>query len=191
MTRIRTSLILITLLIAAFALSACGSNKPVTHGDNEGIYVNAGPLYYQVQLSRELNPQSVEDREYLADLPAGTTPPAADEEWFGVWMRVENDTDRAHLAASQFAIVDTQGNRYQPIQLPQTNPFAYQAVSVQGKSGNGQPVLPDPDSAAGTGPVQGALLLFKLRTSVYSNRPLDLEITPPEGGTPSSVELDL
>ena len=38
---------------------------------------------------------------------------------------------------------------------------------------------------------QGSMVLFKLNTSVYSNRPLELEITPEGGGEPSSVVLDL
>ena len=67
--------------------------------------------------------------------------------------------------------------------------YSYQPRFVQGTSG--QPLLPDPESGAGSGPIQGSMLLFKLNTSVYSNRPLELEIAPPGGGGPSSVVLDL
>ena len=35
------------------------------------------------------------------------------------------------------------------------------------------------------------MLLFKLSTDVYANRPIELEIVPPEGGEPSRVVLDL
>jgi hypothetical protein len=35
------------------------------------------------------------------------------------------------------------------------------------------------------------LLLFKLPTSIFSNRPLTLEINAPGESTPSSVSLDL
>jgi hypothetical protein len=189
----RTPAVLLAALLAALLLSACGSgtdrNLPTKHGDGEGAYVAAGPLIYQVQLSRELNPQSTDDRQYLAGIPAGTPRPAADEEWFGVWMRVQNDGEKSAPAASDFKIVDTLGNVYAPIPLATTNPLAYQPRFVQGS--NGQPLLPDPDSAAGAGPIQGSMLLFKLNTSVYANRPLELEITPPGGGDPSTVELDL
>lgn len=191
MTRLRNFLLLITLLGAALALSACGGHKPVNFGDTEGTYVSAGPLYYQVQESRELNPQSTEDSQYLAQLPAGTFAPAPTEEWFGVWIRVQNNSDKAHMTASQFQIRDTDGNHYDAIQLPRSNVFGYQPTLLQGKNGNGQPILPDPDSANGSGPVQGALLLFKLRTTVYSNRPLDLYITPPDGGKVGHISLDL
>jgi hypothetical protein len=186
----RLPLLTVAALLAALTLVACGGTKdPTTHGEGEGSYIQAGPLIYQVQMSRELNPGNVEDVEYLEGLPTGTPPLAGDEEWFGVWLRVQNATDAAHPSAGDFKIVDTTGEEYEPIVLPATNPFAYQPASVE--SAAGQPVQPDPESGAGSGPIQGSMLLFKLRTSVYANRPLELEIAPPDGGAPSSVVLDL
>jgi hypothetical protein len=187
---LRFLLLTAAALLAAAALGACGgATQPTTHGDSEGAYVQAGPLIYQVQISRELNAASVEDAQYLQGLPAGTPRLAGDQEWFGVWLRVQNATKAAHPSASEFKIVDTTGAAYTPIALPATNPFAYQPGSVQGA--DGQPVQPDPNSGAGSGPIQGSMLLFKLNTSVYANRPLELEITPPDGTAPSSVVLDL
>jgi hypothetical protein len=186
----RKPLLPLASALAALALSACGgAHQPTAHGDSEGAYVQAGPLIYQVQMSRELNPHDVEDREYLAGLPRGTAAPTGEQEWFGVWLRVQNDTSRSRPAASGFRIVDTLGNSYAPIPLASTNALAYRARYVQGK--DGQPLLPDPASAAGSGPTQGSMLLFKLDTSVYADRPLELEIDPPGGGAPSSVVLDL
>jgi hypothetical protein len=186
----RFPLLAAVLLLAALALVACGGAKqPTTEGDSEGAYIHAGPLVYQVQMSRELNASNVEDREYLQGLPADTPALAGDEEWFGVWLRVQNATDQAHPSTSDFKIVDTTGAEYEPIALPATNPFAYRTVDVE--SDAGQPVQPDPESGAGSGPIQGSMLLFKLKTAVYSDRPLELEITPPDGGAPSSVVLDL
>jgi hypothetical protein len=177
-------------LVAAFALSACGStHQPTTHGDTEGAYIKAGPLVYQVQLSRELNPSNVEDRQYLAGLATGTAKPTGSQEWFGVWLRVQNPTSHAVPLASAFKIVDTLGNAYTPIPLPKGNVASYQPRNLPGTKG--QPIEPDPDSLAGQSTIQGSMLLFKLDTSVYANRPLELEITPSGGGTPSTVELDL
>jgi hypothetical protein len=186
----RTLLPALAALLCALALGACGGKRqPYTVGENEGALIKVGPLTYQVQLSRELNPQNVEDRQYLAGLASGTAQPKGDEEWFGVWIRVENPTKQAHQTAREFKIVDTTGAEYRPIPLPATNTLSYQPSNVQGQ--DGQPVFPDPQSVAGSGPIGGAMLLFKLRTDVYANRPLELEITPPNGGTPSRVQLDL
>ena len=188
-SRFRTPLLTSAALLSALVFAACGGHKqPTTHGESEGAYIQAGPLIYQVQMSRELNPENVEDREYLEGLSVPTAV-AGDEEWFGVWLRVENDNDDAQPAASEFKIVDTLGTEYEPFALPASNAFSYQPREIEGKSG--QPLLPDPESAAGQGPIQGSMLLFKLNTSVYSNRPLELEITPEGGGEPSTVDLDL
>jgi hypothetical protein len=187
---LRLPLLTAVALLAALTLVACGGTKdPTTHGEGEGSYIQAGPLIYQVQMSRELNPRNVEDIEYLQGLPADTPRLAGDEEWFGVWLRVQNATDAVHPSASDFRIVDTTGAEYTPVALPATNPFTYQSTAVE--SSAGQPVKPDPESGAGSGPIQGSMLLFRLNTSVYANRPLELEITPPGGGEPSSVVLDL
>jgi len=188
---LRLPLLLALLLLGALTLAACGTSEtePTRHGADEGSYIQAGSLDYQVEMSRELNTSNVEDAEYLAGLPASAPRLAGDEEWFGVWLRIQNGTSQSHPSASEFKIVDTTGATYVPIPLPASNTFAYQPSFVQ--SDKGQPVYPDPDSSAGSGPIGGAMLLFKLRTSVYANRPLNLEITPPSGGAPSSVVLDL
>jgi hypothetical protein len=184
---VKRTLATLALLALTAVLSACGSTKYVSEGD-ETTYVNVGPLLYQVQMSRELNPASSEDRQYLVGVPAGTPAPAGDQEWFGVWLRVQNQTGRNLPAASKFKIFDTQGIDYFPIPLAPANVFAYQPVDVPKHS-----VIPDPDTAAGYGPIQGQLLLFKLSSSIYANRPLKLEITPP--GLPNQklteISLDL
>lgn len=187
---LRLPLLTAVALLAALTLVACGGEKqPTAHAADEGSYVKAGPLIYQVQISRELNPANVEDAQYLQGLPAGTARPAPGEEWFGVFLRVQNATSQTHPVATQFRIVDTTGATYTPVALPASNVFSYQPVSVQ--SDKGQPVYPDPNSAAGSTPIGGTMLLFKLRTSVYANRPLQLEVAPPGGGAPASVVLDL
>jgi hypothetical protein len=185
---LRLPLLLATLL-AALTITACGGEKyPTEHGHGEGAYIQAGPLIYQVQMSRQLEPGNVEDVEYLEGLSADEPALAGDELWFGVWMRVQNATDEDHRSADHFKIVDTIGTEYEPIELPATNPFVYEPALIQRESG--QPLYPDPESGAGAGPIQGSMLLFKLNTSVYANRPIELEIESPEGEH-STVELDL
>jgi hypothetical protein len=169
----------------ALGLGACGQLSHPTEADGEGVYVDAGPITYQVQLSRQLNPSSVEDREYLVGESASA--PKPDQEWFGVWLWAKNQSHTPAPTADNFDIVDTQGNRYYPIPInPQVNPFAWTQQTL--KHGATEPA---PDSPAWFSATQGAELLFKLNTSVYSNRPLTLEIYAPGVSKPSSVSLDL
>lgn len=179
-------LLALTLAIAGAALlSACGQKSHPTSADSEGVYVDAGPITYQVQLSRELNPYATEDRQYLN----GTTapPPAKDQLWFAVFLWAKNQSHSAATTSDSFDIIDTQGTRYYPVAInPQTNPFAWTAQSLA----HGQ-IEPGPDSPGSFSPTQGDELLFKLSNAVYNNRPLTLEIYPPGGSKPSTVTLDL
>src|SRR5919197_4136905 len=125
----RRSILSTVVALAAFAVAGCSKAETgqVTSADTEGIYLDLGGMKYQVQMSRYLNPSDVEDRSYLLGLPknAGTT---GSETWFGIWMRVQNETDKPLPAASDYEIVDTQDNVYRPVPLdPKANPFAYQA----------------------------------------------------------------
>jgi hypothetical protein len=58
----------------ALGVGACGNKKAhptVADANNNGFYVDAGPVTYQLQISRELNQYDIEDRRYLTGLPAG------------------------------------------------------------------------------------------------------------------------
>ena len=90
--------------------------RPRSSAETEGIYVSVDDLTYQVQISRILNPASAEDEAYLKGLPEDEEP-AADEVWFGVFMRVENETDEELTAAEGFKIVDTQETEFEPVEL--------------------------------------------------------------------------
>jgi hypothetical protein len=168
-------LLLLALSAAALAVAGCGDKQEVrTVGETEGIYIDVGELKYQVQLSRIINPNDEEDKHYLAGLPAGTVQPKSDEAWFGVWMRVQNTTDKKTLAAAdEFEIVDTQEHRFTPVEL-ENNPFAYEAQDLRP-----QTVVPSPNSPAGEGVIQGSLILFKLTTESIANRPLEFKIQSP------------
>jgi hypothetical protein len=75
----RRTLTLLLVVLAALAVGACGNKESRTlHGDTEGEYIDVGPMKYQVQISRLLNPTYPEDRGYLIDLPAGETLGASD-----------------------------------------------------------------------------------------------------------------
>ena len=83
------------------------AEETTTFGDTEGVYVDVGPITYQVQISRQLNPSDVEDRDYLQGLHGRRG--AADEVWFGVWMRVQNRSEHG-AGNDDFEITDTHGN---------------------------------------------------------------------------------
>jgi hypothetical protein len=175
-------------LAATTSLAACGgSDEEPTAGKTEGVYVNTGELAYQVQISRQLNPSDFEDRDYLVGLPAGGHTLGRSEEWFGVFIRVFNRTEVPHLAASQFVIRDTTGKEYKPIALDtRVNRTAYKPAAVGGGD-----QIPVPGSLARENLTQGGLILFKVNNSSYASRPLELNITPPEGGKPATVDLDV
>jgi hypothetical protein len=175
-------------LVLALGLAACGNKEAHPHvADNEGFYVDAGKITYQVQLSRELNQYNIEDMEYLKGLPPGTAAPRPDEEWFGVFLGAWNQTHTPALTAGNFDLVDTQGNRYNALPLdPNVNPYAWTPMLL--KPGGRVPV---PDSVAYFGPTQGSLLLFKINVTAYSNRPLILEIRGPAGQVLATVSIDL
>jgi hypothetical protein len=179
---------LVLLVFVAAFVAGCGDKEAiVTKAETEGVYVDVGGLTYQVQLSRFLNPGDVEDRQYLMGLPEGIPKELpGDEIWFGVWMRVKNYSDVALTPTNTFTIIDTEENEFRPVPLDvSSNPFVYDPFKLQHAQ-----VLPTPDSAASSGPIQGSLILFRLKTDSLQNRPLRLEIEQ-GGATTGEVDLDL
>ena len=61
-----------------------------------------------MQISRLLNPYTIEDAGYLAGLPAGEIHPPAGYEWLGVFLLALNPTDHPLPSASSFQLSDTQ-----------------------------------------------------------------------------------
>ena len=80
--------IVVCIAAMALGLAACGrdSKSEDANANNNGVYVAAGPITYQLQVSRQLNPYAIEDKQYLTGLPAGTTQPEPDEMWYGVFL---------------------------------------------------------------------------------------------------------
>ncbi len=190
----KPSLTLALLLGAAFTLGACGNSETkVTTGTYAGEsgqnapYLNVGPLVYEVQLSRELNPANVEDAAYLQGLSPLQRTLLPGQEWFAVFIQVYNHSSVAHLGANSISISDTQNNLYTPIVPDQTNPFAYRGGFIPANS-----QIPVPSSIAANGGTQGALLLYKIRVVSLDNRPLTIHIVDPKDATQrASAELDV
>jgi len=193
-SRLRKFTLALPALLAVLALSACGdSHTRVTTGTYAGEsgasapYLSVGPLSYEVQNSRELNPYNTEDAAYLHGLTAAQRALAPGEEWFAVFLQVYNNSDQEHQAADTVTISDTQDNIYHPIVPEAVNEFAYHAGTVPAAS-----QLPVPGSTAAAGPTQGMLLLFKIQIASLDNRSLELKIVNPENPSESaSAELDV
>jgi hypothetical protein len=140
-----------------------------------------------VQISRILNPNSVEDRAYLVGVDPAQRRLKPGEQWFGVFIRVQNETDEPHPAAEDYRIVDTQETVFRPFELPPENVFAFRGGTVPPKS-----VVPLLDSPAEQGSVQGALLLYKIPNANLENRPMEFSIrNPAVTEDVATVDLDI
>ncbi len=194
LSRLRKPTLAVLALSAALALSACGdSHTRVTTGTYAGEsganapYLDVGPLKYEVQLSRELNPANAEDAGYLQGLTPAQLKLEAGQEWFAVFLQVYNEHSIPLPAATAISISDTQNNLYVPYVPARTNPYAYRGGLVPANS-----LLPEPGTTAAYGPTQGLLLLFKIQVVSLDNRPLKIKIIGPGGATQyASAELDV
>ena len=179
------------IFICAFGLivglAACGEVGQPVSTLNNGVYITSGPITYQLQVSRELNPYLTEDAQYVSGVPAGAGALGANQLWYGVFLWAKNQTKHPELTAHSFDIVDSSDRHYYPVQVNAAlNGYAWtpQTLPPSGQE-------PKLNTTASFGPTQGGLLLFKLPTTVYSNRPLTLEIFPPGGGKTGDISLDL
>jgi hypothetical protein len=178
---------LMLLCASVLVLAGCGDKESVVTSGQEGVTVDVGGLQYQVQMSRFLNPNDIEDAYYLRGLPESTDlDPGKDSVWFGVWMRVKNTSDETLTPTSQFTITDTEGKKFQPVPIDEKqNPFVFLPQPLEHAH-----VLPDANTPSGSGPIQGALILFRIDTDSLQNRPLTLHIQG-NGNEAATMELDL
>ncbi|HET8537834.1 MAG TPA: hypothetical protein VFL73_11710 [Solirubrobacteraceae bacterium] len=183
---LRRVLVVVMSLVLVASLTACGNKQSrITHAETEGVYVDLGNLKYQVQISRPLNPQDIEDREYLRGVSDTLGP---QDEWFAVFVRVENASHKFEKPATQYDITDTLNNTFNPVNVDtKANSFAYNPIGIPG---NG--VIPNPDSLPAQTSINGEMLLFKIPRTNLDNRPLILQIHDPQNfQTVDTVTLDV
>jgi hypothetical protein len=193
-SRLRKLPLAVPAVLAVLLLSACGdSHSKVTTGTYAGEsganapYLDVGPLSYEVQLSRQLNPTNSEDSSYLKGLTPAERRLLPGQEWFAVFLQVYNHTSRPLPAASTATISDTQGNTYTPTVPDQTNEYAFRGGIVPAES-----QLPQLDTTPAFGPTQGSMLLYKIQVVSLDNRPLVVKITNPLDYAESALaELDV
>src|SRR3954466_793242 len=165
--------LLCILALAGGVLTGCGDNPRENDASREGLPERVGGIDYNVYITRELNLKDVEDSGYYKgpEAPPGFA-------LYGVFMTACNPEEAADSpnvpAASDFTVIDTQGNRFKPVAIPAGNIFAYQAVPLKHLA-----CIPKRGSLASSGPTNGALLIFRLPLKTLENRPLDLEIVSP------------
>jgi hypothetical protein len=180
----------VPLAAAALMLGvvACGSEGETEelNGEEvpfvvEGEPIELGDLRINVQLTRFLNPNDIEDAQYLEGLP----PPPADKDYLGVFLEAENEgDDPAKLpTASELTVTDTTGKEFEPSESDTV--FALELGTEVEGSGE----VPAAESAAANGPVQGSLVIFLVDTGVSENRPLEMDLTA--DGAQGIIELDI
>jgi hypothetical protein len=166
-------------LIALFAFAGCGSEEHELEV-NEGQPLHLGDVKYNVQITRFLNPFSPEDAQYLEGAPELE----GQNQWLGVFVEIENEGDEESVVPYPFKVVDTRGNVYE--QVPGLdNPF----VLVSGTPIPPDGEVPEIETAAANGPIEGSLILFEVPETAESNRPVQLVVPGP--GEPGKIELDL
>ena len=93
-----------------------------------GLPERVGGIDYNVYITRELNLQDVEDSGYYKgpEAPPGFA-------LYGVFLTACNPAEAANSPnvppATDFTVIDSQGNRFKPLPLPPSNIFAYHARS--------------------------------------------------------------
>ena len=195
----RRPLTLLCALAVASGLAACGNHHPhmasgqlsgtdVADANNNGGYVDAGPVTYQLQISRPLNQYSAEDSQYVRGLPSGTsTNLPGTELWYGVFLWAKNQTQHPQTTSDNFEVMDTQGDVYRPLKLnTAVNPLAWDAESLAPLQ-----TEPKPNTLMSEDATQGGELLFKMPNTIFDNRPLTLYILGSNNQKLGSISLNL
>jgi hypothetical protein len=179
-TRLGAVLAAVVALAAGVVLSGCDTSPENVDQVSEGQGIKIDDLLFNVQITRELNPFDTEDKAYLV----GQKPLGSDQYYLGVFMRVQNEGDASVDVPTDMSVVDTVGKAFKP--LPSNSLFALKL----GDTLHAGDELPEGESVAANGPIQGSMVLFRIDSSAIQDRPLTLHITTSTGST-GEVELDI
>ncbi|HKZ14668.1 MAG TPA: hypothetical protein VJL81_12575 [Solirubrobacterales bacterium] len=166
------------LVVLGLGVAACGGGEP--REVEEGEVVRIGGLKYTVVFSRYLNPNDNEDAAYLK----GLEPAQNEKNYFGVFLQVKNPTHETLGVANELTITDSEGQKFEAIENESEFAFPFGAQVTENEW------IPELDTTAHSGPIEGSVVIFELPEEVSANRPLLLHIPgpPKESGT---VRLDL
>ena len=178
----RRLVMLLCLAVLAAVAGACGEadvEQGVEEPAREGIAVPLDGVDYNVFITRQLNTKIPPDDAYVdEDIEQGR-----DETLYGVFIQVCNRSDDTHETTDSFKIVDSQGNEFEPEELPEDNPFAYHARELAPDE-----CIPETGSVAQLEPTAGAMILFRLPLANTEFRPLELEV---EGSGDEGLKFEL
>jgi hypothetical protein len=166
------------LVVLALGVSACGSGDPSEV--EEGEVIKIGGLKYSVIFSRYLNPNDNEDAAYLK----GLEPAQNGKNYFGVFLQVKNPTHETLGLVNELTITDADSQKFEAITNEGEFAFPF------GDKLSENEWIPELDTTASSGPIQGSVVVFEMPEEVSANRPLLLHIPgpPQESGI---VKLDL
>ena len=180
LTRLVAVFCAIVAIVLGTVLSGCDTSPENASEVAEGQGIKLGELLYNVQITRILNPADPEDKAYLV----GQKPLSGDQYYLGVFMKVENEGSASAQVADDFTVIDTVGDTFDPI--PSKSLFALEP----GATIHGGDELPEGESTAANGPIEGSMVLFRITGSAIEDRPLTLHI-PSSTGSTGEVELDI
>jgi hypothetical protein len=172
----------LTVALAVGLVASTGCGGETSHEDIvEGETFELGELRYNVLYFRNLNSADTEDAEYLEGQP----PPPVGQSYFAAFLLIDNLSSEEFTLPDKdaFEVSDTSGAVYEPIETHGLYEFPYGA-KIEGDS-----EVPDPDSTAAYGPIQGSMVLFLMAEAVSESRPLEMSIKTQEGD--ALVQLDL
>ena len=169
--------------LAALLAAGCDSGRPEGVA-REGLDEDVAGLDYNVFITRELNLRDAEDRDYYhgPEAPPGSA-------IYGVFIQVCNNGHGFKYPNATFTVEDNQGNEFEPLELEKDEVFAYRPKRLATDS-----CIPEPGSAAASGPTAGSLLVYKLPLTSLENRPLELIVEAPPGSekpTRKVIQLDI
>ncbi len=158
------------IAILALAVSVSGCDREVHSLEaREGTRISLDNAFYQVQLSRQLNPKDVGDSFYLEGQPA----PSPGDSYFGVFIRVDNEEHDQRVlpvGIDKMKLTTSSGKEFTPLEVKAPG-WGYAPAPI-GKGG----MLPIPNTPAHIGPIRGGLILFRMPLSALDDRPLRLSI---------------
>lgn len=172
---------LCVLLAVVVPVAGCGEEEGEEALEAvEGEPLHLGELIYNVAITRFLNPNETSDEDYLVGQP----PEPEGQSYLGVFLLITNDNeDEAIMSADHYRMVDAGGREFEPLETE--SPFALDIGATVEADGT----IPEEDTTAAAGPIQGGMLLFLVDDDVSEERPLELEIEA--HGEAGVVELDI